>query len=422
MRRRPVPLIVPTSAVIAGSYVLALLFFSLAVGASSNHPWFAGTYYGCVAASAALSVLSVALGQAWVSGFIACLRCYLIIVLGYGVSAYLSVKLTLGAGLMVEVCALVPYPANLALCAALGSAIVLAQVFPGFMGASQLVEATARARPDEVLALAALLAMAAGAAAMIGRLVSVNDSLGRALRMQERSVDTLAELNKNLQGYARTADEDSAERERARISREIHDISGYIFTNLIALMDAAGSLPPDDRETLLDLVGTARKQAQEGLQETRAALRKLRDEKPRMADNARAMHKIVSIFRTVAGIDVDLELGNLPRLLPTELNLTLYRAIQEGLTNAVRHGKATAVRIRFWVDDDLVRLSIADNGRGADELTKGIGLSGMEERVGSLGGSVRTGRSPEGGFLLSVDVPLGTGPASTPARKAEATA
>ena len=64
------------------------------------------------------------------------------------------------------------------------------------------------------------------------------------------------------------------------------------------------------------------------------------------------------------------------------------------------------MRIRFWVDDGLVRLSIADNGRGAAEVTKGIGLSGMDERVGALGGSVRTGRSPEGGFLLSVAVPL----------------
>ncbi len=406
MRRRIDPVILPSYAVITLSYLLAMLFFDLALRGGSDHPWFAGTYYGCVAAQAALSVLSVAVGQAWISGFIAFLRCYLIVVLGYGVAAYLSVKLALGAGLMVEACALVPFPANLAVCAALGAAIVLAQVFPGFMGASQLVETAARARPDETLALAAFLAMSAVAAASIGRLVSVNASLGRSLRMQERSVDTLAELNKNLQGYARTADEESAERERNRISREIHDISGYIFTNLIALMDAAGSLPPDDREALLDIVGTARKQAQEGLHETRAALRKLRDEKPRMADNAHAMHKIVSIFRTVAGIDVDLELGNLPRLLPTELNLTLYRAIQEGLTNAVRHGKATAVRIRFWVDDGLVRLSIADNGRGAAEVTKGIGLSGMDERVGALGGSVRTGRSPEGGFLLSVAVPL----------------
>lgn len=159
---------------------------------------------------------------------------------------------------MVEACALVPFPANLAVCAALGAAIVLAQVFPGFIGASQLVETAARARPDETLALAAFLTMSAVAAASIGRLVSVNASLGRSLRMQERSVDTLAELNKNLQGYARTADEESAERERNRISREIHDISGYIFTNLIALMDAAGSLPPDDREALLDGVEATR--------------------------------------------------------------------------------------------------------------------------------------------------------------------
>ena len=82
------PVILPSYAVITLSYVLAMLFFDLALRGGSDHPWFAGTYYGCVAAQAALSVLSVAVGQAWISGFIAFLRCYLIVVLGYGVAAY----------------------------------------------------------------------------------------------------------------------------------------------------------------------------------------------------------------------------------------------------------------------------------------------------------------------------------------------
>ena len=198
-------------------------------------------------------------------------------------------------------------------------------------------------------------------------------------------------------------------RERNRISREIHDISGYIFTNLIALMDAAGSMRRDDPAGLTDILITARKTAQEGLRETRVALRKLRDEQPGAADSPRAVFKIVSIFRKITGIEVELNLGNLPRVLSHDLNLALYRTVQEALTNAVRHGKASRVRVNFWVEGDDLRLTITDNGKGAFEVVKGIGLDRrMEERIGALGGSIGIGRAPEGGFSLTVQVPLRT--------------
>ena len=406
MKRGANQLVAAAAAIDAGSYILALVFFETSVRSASPHPWFAGTYLGSIAGSAALSLLSFLLGQAWIAVFIAGLRCYLILVLGYGIGAYISAKLILGVGLMVEVCALVAFPANLIACAVFIAALTSAQVFPFFLGQSQLVETVSFPTPDEAITLAVFLTAAAGTSAYIRRLLSEKTSLAESLRLQELNVDTLAELNKNLQDYAHTADEDSAERERNRISREIHDISGYIFTNLIALMDAAGSMPEKNSHVLTDLISTARKQAQEGLQETRAALRKLRNEGPRKTDNALAIHKVVSIFRAVAGIDVDLDLGNLPRFLSPDLNRALYRTVQEGLTNAVRHGKATKARINFWVWDGIMLLSISDNGSGSASFVKGIGLSGMEERVGALGGSVSTGASLEGGFKLSVSIPV----------------
>ena len=171
-------------------------------------------------------------------------------------------------------------------------------------------------------------------------------------------------------------------------------------------MDAAGSIPREDHAALTDIILTARRQAQEGLHETRSALQRLRSERPAFSDNAHAIQKIVSIFRSIAGIQVDLYLGNLPRRLPADFNLTLYRTVQEGLTNAVRHGMASLVRINFWVRDGIVNLSIDDNGKGAAEVVKGIGLSGMEERVSALGGRIGIGKSLEGGFALHADIPL----------------
>jgi len=171
-------------------------------------------------------------------------------------------------------------------------------------------------------------------------------------------------------------------------------------------MDAAGSMPRDDQAGLTDVLITARKTAQEGLQETRLALRRLRNEQPWVSNAPGAIFKIVSIFRKITGLDVTLSLGNLPNSLSQELSLALYRTVQEALTNAVRHGKASRVRVIFWVVGEELRLTITDNGKGAFEIVKGIGLSGMEERLGALGGSVSVGRAPEGGFSLSVQVPV----------------
>lgn len=395
---------------LAVTYFLALAFYPSVVRGTATHVYFRETYIGCIVVSMGLSAIALFARSGAGIVAIAVLRCYMLMLLGYGLGAYLSTKLVLGIGLMVEICVLSAPPGSLVLSGFIITVLALAQAFPVFFGSTSLVDTPARPRGDEFTVLCLVTAFAALLASWIDRLYAAQDDLAEALRIQENNIDTLAELNGKLQGYARTIDEESAERERNRISREIHDISGYIFTNLIALMDAAGSMPRDDHAALTDMILTARRQAQEGLQETRSALHRLRNEDARLVDSGQAIHKIVSIFRQVAGIDVDLNLGNLPRRLPGNLSLALYRTVQEALTNAVRHGRATRVGVNFWVEAGIVRLTIADDGKGAFEVIKGIGLAGMEERVGALGGSVGIGRTAEGGFALAIHVPLPTAP------------
>ncbi len=396
--------------VLALTYGLALLLFPTISQGLSTRPYFDETYLGCIAASIALSVIALACGSGMRLYVVFLLRCYLLVVLGYSIGGALSVKLVLGMGLMVEIGFLVDMPYNLVLAGVALVVLVLVQVFPIFFGQG-LADSISRVGFDQLSVFCFVLGGFALATVWIERLAARRMELGEIIHIQESNLDTLTELNLNLQGYARTVDEESSERERNRISREIHDISGYIFTNLIALMDAAGSMRRDDQAGLTDILITARKQAQEGLRETRLALHRLRDEQPGMADSTRAVFKIVSIFRKITGIEVELNLANLPHFLPRDINLALYRTVQEALTNAVRHGKATSVRVNFWVEAEELSLTITDNGKGAFEVVKGIGLTGMEERIGALGGVVGIGPAPEGGFSLSVRVPLKVPPA-----------
>ena len=109
-------------------------------------------------------------------------------------------------------------------------------------------------------------------------------------------------------------------------------------------------------------------------------------------------------FQTATGVEVRISYGNAPFSLGREVDATIYRLIQQGLTNAFRHGAASEVRVNLWLADTEVRVNISDNGRGSGDVKEGIGLGGMRERLASLGGRIET-RSRADGFDLSAFIP-----------------
>ncbi len=94
--------------------------------------------------------------------------------------------------------------------------------------------------------------------------------------------------------------------------------------------------------------------------------------------------------------------------LPLETELILYRVAQEGLTNAIRHGKAQNIDVRLEKDSNSIRLAISDNGKGFDAIAmdRGLGLVGIRERVGLLNGSFNLKTAPGAGTQLLIEIPL----------------
>ena len=93
--------------------------------------------------------------------------------------------------------------------------------------------------------------------------------------------------------------------------------------------------------------------------------------------------------------------------LPPGIDLTAYRIVQEALTNARRHAPDAAVEVELGYEPDALRLRVATTGRGrlpAD--ASGHGLLGMQERAAMVGGTLRTGKAPDGGFLVEAELPL----------------
>ena len=151
---------------------------------------------------------------------------------------------------------------------------------------------------------------------------------------------------------------------------------------------------------------TVRDLASHGLKETRETLRAIRDIQSRTTVDLKALNEIRDIFRTVTGIEVDLDRGNIKNDYGRTINKILIRTMQEGLTNAVRHGFATYVAVYFWEENDYVLMTVKDNGIGSKQVVKGIGLAGMEERLQEVGGTLTTGLNVEGGFKLEIKIPI----------------
>jgi signal transduction histidine kinase len=218
------------------------------------------------------------------------------------------------------------------------------------------------------------------------------------------SVSSLLKANLDFQNYALEAGERSTIAERKRLSRDIHDIVGYTLINLKMMLEAAIDRASVENQPLRKLLATACDQAQAGLSETRHVLRTLRDmDDPRHVGVA-GIHRIINSFSRATGIEVETNYGNIPRTLG-QLDLVISHIVQEGMTNAIRHGGATRIQIGFWIVRDRLHLKVSDNGVGAAEVKPGIGLSGMRERLELIGGELAV-QSTEYGFSLIAEMPL----------------
>ena len=161
-------------------------------------------------------------------------------------------------------------------------------------------------------------------------------------------------------------------------------------------------LIPKDGRKLKELLVNARAQAEEGIVEIRSALHELRSQKISKERGLSAIHKLTRTFSKATGVNVITEYGNIPNSFGPKTDLFIYRMIQEGLLNAFTHGEADYIRIYFWKHDHQIQISLFDNGRGSQEISKGIGLRGMEERLNRLGGTLTFQNQPIGFEIVAV--------------------
>ena len=328
------------------------------------------------------------------------------VVLSYSLNDFLTIRLFLYLGLLTAAQNKMSYPTNAFASLVFSLGATYLQGLRSFLGENTLTMNLMPMANDEALAFFFLLLASGLALSSIGHILQTSYRERQEIAILNQTITKLTVFSQSLQSYARTAEQQAAKTERMRITREMHDITGYMFTNIIAMMDAIISTGCPTGEKTSELCMTVRGQAQEGLAESRKALHSLRDTVGEQEQGIKAIFKIKTVFEKTTGVNVSIESGNLPSSFGDEIDLILYRVVQEGLTNALRHGHATRVRILLWILHGSLQVIVLDNGSGTTKVIKGIGLAGMEERISIMHGTVQAMNAPEGGFQLTVTIPL----------------
>jgi signal transduction histidine kinase len=213
-------------------------------------------------------------------------------------------------------------------------------------------------------------------------------------------------FNHRLQELAKQRGEEAVKQDRLRFTRDLHDSCGYAFSSIILVTDAAVSRGEMGTAHAQEIFHQIRNLASRGLNDTRETLHLIRKIQEPYHQSIETIYQLKKIFEEVTGISVAVEWGNMKSDYGPAINRVLTRIIQESFTNSIQHGKASRILIQFWEFSREFTMTVTDNGIGAANIVKGIGLAGMEERLDAAGGTLAVSSPPEGGFRLKIAIPL----------------
>ena len=214
----------------------------------------------------------------------------------------------------------------------------------------------------------------------------------------ERTRDELAATNADLLATRTLLAESARDSERLRLSRELHDVAGHKLT---ALKINLAALAREPRFSGDERIGLCARLADELLADIRGVVQQMRHDEG--LDLAAA---ITTLARPFPRPRLELEIAEDARVATVGQAEAVLRAVQEGLTNAVKHSQAHTLWVVLRREGDALRLDIRDDGRGSGAVRAGNGLSGMRERLEAIGGGLDIGRTETGGVHLQAWLPV----------------
>jgi signal transduction histidine kinase len=233
---------------------------------------------------------------------------------------------------------------------------------------------------------------------------------GLALRERSQQAEaaemraTLAEREREAAARIAVAEE------RARIARELHDIVAHAMSVMVLQVGAVRHKLPRTLEEDRDALGRVEGAGRTALAEMRRLLGAMRSNGDGVELGPQpGLDALDSLVEDVvhAGLPVQLHVDGEPYPLPRAIDLSAYRIVQEGLTNALKHAHASHADVTVRYRPAEVELEVADDGRGPTVTNgHGHGLVGIRERAKIYGGEMTAGAAPAGGFIMSARLPV----------------
>ncbi|NMA86454.1 MAG: sensor histidine kinase [Tissierellia bacterium] len=216
------------------------------------------------------------------------------------------------------------------------------------------------------------------------------------------SEDNLIKANRDLEIYADSIKELTTLRERNRISREIHDSVGHSLSTIIIQLGAIEKIAEENGQMASEMARNLNEFTKKSLEEIRIALRQLKPRRFEKYENIQAIEELIKEFTKFTGIEVNFKFTEEKWELNEVQALTIYRIVQEFLSNSLRHGKASKINIYMHYNEEELILTLKDNGQGVGKLEKGLGLTNIWERVEELNGQIEYNSNIGQGFLIRV--------------------
>lgn len=216
--------------------------------------------------------------------------------------------------------------------------------------------------------------------------------------------EKLQEMNEQLKDYAQMQKELGEVGERNRIAREIHDTLGHTMTGLSVGLDACITLIDYSVEETKKQLQVLSDVARRGIQDIRRSVNKLRPDALEKRSLEEALKKLFNDTMLMSDVYIQYR-SSIPRLqFHIDEEDAIFRVIQEGITNAIRHGKATKIFVDIHKQEKWLVVNIKDNGIGCEEVHTGFGLMHMKERIQMLHGEVTYNGSH--GFCIIAKIPI----------------
>ena len=288
--------------------------------------------------------------------------------------------------------------AGIGLALVVGSMVIVIDAIPGEQTASQYVFITLRF----------VAAWVAGYALREGAERAEAAEMRAALAESERAAAEMRAMlaEREREAAARVA----VAEERARIARELHDIVAHAVSVMVLQIGAVRHNLPGGLDADKDALGRVEQAGRTALMEMRRLLGAMRRDGDGLELAPQpGLDGLESLFDEVgrAGLPVQLHVAGDPFPLPRAIDLSAYRIVQEGLTNALKHARATSADVTVLYGRDDLEIEVRDDGTGAS-ISDGLGhgLVGIQERVKIYGGEMSAGAAADGGFVLRTRLPL----------------